>query len=291
MPQWTIDGAQSGQMVDEERSFDGMELTFRVNRNTLTNVLRPLDEGAGKTKVIPQIDGGFSAIDLSENGNTYSFDPPTGHNPPRKSLTYHVEDFKEEPVDQKGNQFTVILKLIPDSNRTTTGTETVQSRSTGEWLFEFASGAIATSRISTEVKKIQETSVTAKRVKMILTPEQTNILESNLTKLNATRIRDVPDGTNFAEDNSPNDVNTVSVTAPSGETGGFLPSDKYVALNWTTRYLSAQRYEVQLDLGVHGTTALGATEPSPGTTPVPTTGSPPGTGYGNGGYGEGGYGE
>lgn len=227
---WIIGGTLVEEIVEETRTWDKLTLTFRAGEQQVNSNFRPLDQEAGKLDILEKSNGGFIALDRVDGDNTYQLTPPRGRRPPRLSGTFFVDEYNEEVVDQQGNEYQVTISFIPDGPRTTDSgyTETVD---TGEWEFDFETGTVATRRVNAEVGSSAASGTRNKRLQLILTDQQVQVLEESATRLNAVRVREVPDGKNIAEDNSAGDRNTVTISSPNEQ---VFESGDYVVQTWET---------------------------------------------------------
>ena len=244
IPFWRVGGMQLREIVEETRSWDSLTLTFRADKQLVTNRLRPLDQEAGKLDILETADGGYIAVDRVDGANTYQLNPPTGRQPPRLAGTFLVNEYSEEVVDQQGGEYQATVTLVPDGPRTTDSgyTETVGS---GEWEFDFETGTIATRRVNAGVGSSASSGTRDKRLQLILTDMQVQVLEESATALNAARVREVPDGKNIAEDNSPGDRNTVAVASPNED---VFESGDYVVQSWETTMQNDDWHRVSVTL-------------------------------------------
>ena len=209
--------------------------------------LRNVRAAAEKVDVVVDDEGRFRAVDRSRDGNTYLVEPPTDERPPRETADMLVADYSEERVSKQENKSEVTLTLQRPASRDATGDEPSQTRGTGEWLLEFHSGAIATRRITPERTSAVETAKDIESLQLVLTAEQTLVLETSATHPDAVSVVEVPDGTNLAQDNSSADRQTVEVTAATGKEG-VLEGGTYVVAGWGSTRIDADSYEVSLDL-------------------------------------------
>jgi len=209
--------------------------------------IRNVREAAEKVGVVVDDNGRFEAVDRSRTGNTYTVEPPKRERPPRRVSDMLVADYSEERVSKQESKSEVEIVLQRPASRDPTGDEPSQTRETGEWLLEFANGAIATRRITPERQSAVETAKDVESLQLVLTAEQVLVLETSATHPDAVSVVEVPDGTNLAQDNSTDDRQTVTVTAPSGKEE-VLDDGTYVVDGWTSTRLDSDSYEISLDL-------------------------------------------
>jgi len=245
---WVLGKNPVAELIEETRTWDTLTLVFRSDRATVINQLRPLDSDAGKVEVLERSDGGFDAIDRADGRNTYQITPPAGRIPPRLAGDYLVDEYEEEVVDQQGKQFRVTVTLVPDQDRDT-DSHYAETPSGGDWKFDFSTGTIATPRVRADVGGGASKGTQAKRLRLILTDKQVQVLEESASLLNAVRIREVPDGANVAEDNSPGDQNTVTVASPNEN---VFESGEYVVDEWETVMQNDRFHKVTLTVNSSG---------------------------------------
>lgn len=243
---WAIDGLPVSKLTDETRSWQELTLSFRADVSTRDNQLKPLDSHSGSVDTVVNSDGSFSSFDRAGGSNTYSFEPPINRDPPRLGGDYFVDGYDDQMVDQEGNEYEVSLTLVDDESRSTSSGLS-ETRSTGEWLFEFDTGSVATSRVSQRVQSGERAGEGTKQIELVLDPEQTRCLKESCTALEAVTVHEVADGPNFAVDESPGDVNTVAVTAPTGA-DSVLPGGSYAVNEWESEWVSEEFYRVSAEL-------------------------------------------
>lgn len=243
---WSIDGTPVPGLTSETRTWQDLELAFRAPAARRNNDLRPLDSRAGSVDVITDSNGEFRSMDRAGGANTYGLVPPISRDPPRTPRDYRVDDYSDEMLDQRGADFRVSLTLVADESRTDSN-GLAESRSDGEWLFELPRATVATARVGQAVATGSKDGEATKSVELVLDAGQTEAVESSLTALEAVTVHEVPDGENFAVDESPGSLSTVSVTAPAGG-DDILPSGEYAAVEWESEWRSEDSYLVSLEL-------------------------------------------
>lgn len=244
VPFWRVGGLQLRELLNETRTWETLTLEFRSNRDHVLSRLRPLDTDAGKLELLERSDGGFVAVDRVDGSNTFEVAPPTGRIPPRIAGDYLVDEYNEEIVDQQGNEYRVTVSLIPDEDRNTNSGYT-ETAGAGEWEFDFYTGTIATTRVHSELGTSGGSGTKSKRLTLILDADQVQVLEESASFLNAVRTREVPDGENVSEDNSPGDRNTVTVASPDED---VLESGDYVVQEWKSEMQNDRFQRVSLTL-------------------------------------------
>jgi hypothetical protein len=209
--------------------------------------LRNIRAGAEKVNVVANDEGRFRAVDRSLNGNVYKVTPPVDETPPHTSQKMLVADYNETRVSRDSEKQQLEIVFQKPESRDPTGSEPSQTASTGEWLFEFWSGSIATRRVTPERESAVEIAKDVESLQLTLTAEQMLVLATSATYPDAASVVEIPDGDNLARDNSSSNRQTVDVTAPSGKEGA-LASGTYVVSEWTATRLDSDSYEVALNL-------------------------------------------
>jgi len=83
-----------------------------------------------------------------------------------------------------------------------------------EWKFEFHTGTITTTRVRKEIEQGAKDDLASVVLRLVLTKPEAKIVEESASHQNAVRNREVPDGSNVAEDNTGNNRQTVGVQVP-----------------------------------------------------------------------------
>jgi hypothetical protein len=257
---WLVDGEFIGQVTSESRTPRTLTLTTRVQSSVLTSVLRSLKTDEGQVDVLPTDDGGFVAVDRADGANTFSVTPPIRRQDLRQSGDYHVDRYEEDLVSQTVNEFDVELDLIADTNRTDmpsidqdplrgaafdlTFDQTFTDNA--EWAFETRYGQIVTNRVDAEFLGTGEGGVERFKLTARLTFEQARVLEAAVSLLNATRIREIPDATNIAVDDTDNTANTLKIDAPGGQS--VVSDGDYIVTEWESTRLSEAYQSVTMTI-------------------------------------------
>lgn len=248
-PEWRVDGVSMGELIAEVKKPRRLELTFRAGVSKKDNVLKPLDENAGKLQVVKNDDGSWQARDRSETGNTYYLTPPGERDPlahPNKEGYYLVADYEQTVVDQKAEQFEVKVAFVPRERIVAAGV-VLQNETAGEWYFETDWGDVSTPHVSQRTKAKSKKAVEMRTVEMLLTPVQAEALTQTFYGVAATRVVDVPDGNNYSVDNSRKNYCTIDVTSPNADTG-FLPTGTYHVHRWVCEWVSDVRYRFKMNV-------------------------------------------
>jgi hypothetical protein len=254
LPDWAVyPGPKVIQTVNEEvRTFREMTLTWVMKREDLVDILRPEIDDAGKLEVVDRIDGGFDVVTRGEN-NDIRLAAPTDHADVRPIEDYFVQEFEETPLGTDAERWEIELTVSPeiekayDNQYGTLSSAPSKSRSSGQWLFEFAFGDVATRRVTSDVTKAPDGSVDSVELSLVLEPEEVRVIEESVSKLAATNFVDVPDGSGYIDDESDNDRNTVTVTPPSAATDTVEAAD-YIVTEWETTWTRNRSHTVELVL-------------------------------------------
>jgi hypothetical protein len=245
-PFWSIAGyawsdVDAVDVTAKTVTLSGVAARYRLEQ------LRNVRAAAEKVDVVVDDEGRFRAVDRSREGNTYLVEPPVDERPPRETAEMLVADYSENRASKNDNKSEVEIVLQRPESRDATGGEPTQTADSGEFLFEFANGTIATRRVTPERSRAIDTAKDVESLRLVLTPGQALALETGATYPDAVSVVEVPDGTNLAQDNSSTNRQTVEVTAPAAKEG-VLASGTYVVAGWTSTRIDADSYEVSLDL-------------------------------------------
>jgi len=255
LPDWAISpGPRVIQTTTEEtRTFDEMTLEFAADKELLINNVRPQIQNSGKLEIVPDTEGGFDSVDLASGTNRIELFPPTDHADVRPVEDWLIVAFEEQPLGTEAGYYDVELVVTPDKekaydNEYGTLTEKIEETAEGdEWLFEFHFGDVATRRVTSEIDKTREGAIDTAELTLILTAEETRIVEESVSKLNAIKEIDVPDGDGSVRDTNPELRNTVNVTVPD-VASDTLQSGEYVVTEWETVWNRGLSHEVTLTL-------------------------------------------
>jgi hypothetical protein len=273
---WLINNEYIGQVTGETRTPRTLSVTTRVQTNVLTNVLRSLKRNAGKVAVRPTDDGGWTAVDRAAGENTVGVTPPIRRQALRTSGQYHVDQYNEELITQDGGDWDVSLDLIETAPRTDGETtsdvadavgfpvsfpapfvgvgddgagfpwmfgQSFSRRSGSEWLLVTPANTLITSRVDADVVGTGQTGVKRFRLTVRLTFRQARIFESELSRLAGARVREIPDATNVAVDDTGGNA-ILGVNAPGGT---VVSSGEYVVVEaWESTRLSEAYQEVAI---------------------------------------------
>jgi hypothetical protein len=217
-------------------------VSFRVDADKLRNALRPLKSDEGQVDVLPTDDGGFQAVDRAGGDNTYTVFPPVGRKPLRLSEDYHVAKYEEQIVSTDAGEWDVGLELIRSATRDDPVTIS-QTRDTDGWAFETQFGTITTKSVDAEFIGRGEGGVRRFELISRLTQNQTRVFESAEARTNAARVRDIPDATNVAVDDSADDAVTVTITPP--DVADEVPAGDYAVTEWESTRLNNSFQQVR----------------------------------------------
>jgi len=261
---WYIDGTGVPIATRESATDRVLSLTFRVQSSTLKNVLRPLKADQGQVATLDTDDGGYVAVDRANGANTYQLEPPERRQPLRQPGEYHVERYEEGLVSQSVEEWDVEIDFVPAENRDDTRSigETVDSGAAfpwtfdqpftfntpsrkQPWAFDTRYGQIVTEAVDGEFAGRGEGGVRRFDLTARLTFEQTLAFESALSRLGGVRVREIPDATNQAVDETDDDAATITVNSPTEET---VPSGEYAVVKWESERLNDAYQSVAITL-------------------------------------------
>lgn len=251
---WAVyPGPKIIETVNEEvRTFRELTLTWILSREDLVDVLRPEIDDAGSLELVDRIDGGFDVVTRGEN-NDIRLEAPTDHSEVRPIKDWFVQEFEEEPLGTDAERWKAEVVVSPDKEKAydneygTLSSAPSKTRSSGQWLFEFAFGDVATRRVTSDVTKAPDGSVDTAELDLVLEPEEVRVIEESLSKLAATSFVGVPDGSGYIEDNSDGQRNTVTLTVPNAATD-TVESGDYVVTEWETTWTRNRAHKVSLVL-------------------------------------------
>jgi len=250
---WAFDGLQVDGLEEEVRTHNSISLTFRTGKDVANRALRPLNENPAKFDLLVYPNGRFEAFDRVDGSNTFSIQAPSPRDEVRYIETWHVKKYSEEVVDQKGDVLRVQLTLIPTKNKDIQASYSTKSRSTGEWKFSFQNGDILTKRVQSNLAK-KSGSPTGDVLTTVLTAQEVRVLEENTGRQDAVRTREVPDGKDLPEDNTPNSDQTITLEPPNSEP---VEPGEYIVKGWETTYLNDDFYRVSLTVTPISSSLLG----------------------------------
>lgn len=252
---WHVDDSSVLDLVSETRTWQALELTFRVDSTDLDDRLKHLQQTAGKFEIVPASDGSFTTLDRSGTDSVVTLVPPDTRTPPRMERDYVVGQYQERPLDQSVSDFEVAITFVPTSNREPDYTTADETRAGDEWALDFRSAQIATKRVQAEIVEGVNTSTDTVELTLVCTAEQTKVIEESATRQAAATVLEVPDGPNTVDDDAPNRANSVLVTTPDGTDP--IADGEYVVMGWQTEWLSAHGYRVSLTLSPSDRTRTG----------------------------------
>lgn len=243
---WRIDGRSVWPLIDEVRNWQELTLSFRATASQHDD-LDGLDSSAGQFEIIERRDGSYVVIDRAGADSEVTLTPPAHRKPLRVQTDYHIEEYDETIADQEMETYEIELNFVADEPKDS-GDHGSVSADDDEWLFEFADGGVATSRIEREVGR-GGSSVGGRRVlRLVLTTEEATVVEESLNRQAAASVREVPDAQNLASDSNPDDRNTISVTTPSDRDPDeqVIDGGDYVVSEWETTMINDVRAQVEL---------------------------------------------
>lgn len=271
-PSWLLDGERLETVIAEERTHRELNHVYRVDRETLDDQLAPLRQTAEKVDVVTRSDGSFRARDRAAADGSHELRPPATRRPPRTVLTAYVAGYDQRAIDAEIDRHEVTVTWQVDANREPGGTAIDEAQGAGDWLFALRSAAVATSRVTVDVREGTPENVEVLDLTVVLDADQALVIEESLTRLAAVGTDEVPDAENAVADDSadPPLANTLTLLTPdasaiegrtgqakTGEAptgGGIATSDppvengQYVCRDWRGVWVSdaAVRYSLSL---------------------------------------------
>jgi len=236
---WYIDGVPVPAQTGETATHKRLTLEFRVQTDVLRDTVRQLKSDQGKTKTLVTDDGGFTAVDRANGGNSFTLSPPDARKPLRQEGVYHVRTYEESLVSQTAEEWQVEVEFVKDENRTDSPSINEgangavfdwtfdQTFGGGEWGFDTRYGSIATERVDAEFAGTGDDGVVRYEITGRLTFDQSHAFEAALARVDGTRIKQVPDAPNQPRDETNDDANTISISSPDSDT---LSSGEYVLI-------------------------------------------------------------
>lgn len=233
-----------GTTIGYQFTHSSLTLDKRVDVADLDE-FRKLNDNTGDTKKVVYADGSWIVVDQSGTGNSLTVTPPKSVTPTFIKDKYFIKSYRENQLAERG-LFDVKITLEREEPRDPEDTSDVlsQTRSTGQWKFDFAHGTIATRNVTADTQSDND----KVSVDMTLEPEQAEVIMEAPTYLEAVSIETVPDGDDFVRDNNSNNRNTVDVTSPSNIHSNFFTDGKYAVERWTLEPTPEPTYDVSMDI-------------------------------------------
>lgn len=249
---WGLDGEVIGDLIRLSMTPSSAELAFRVDKAQERRLSSYLGN-EGKLDRMVYSNGEFKTIDRSIDGNTISLDPPNSMlGPLSRDETYFIADSNKRVADQTGDQTEFTLSLVLENERTKDdpGAQRRSTRASDEWAFDLSQGdKLTTTRVSSEKSQSGSDGIFSDSITAYFTDLQTRLFIQNVSRIDSVETREVPDGSNFLEDNSPQGRNVIDVTTPDGGSNFFTP-DTYVCGGWQAVWFNDAYYEVTMSLSV-----------------------------------------
>jgi len=232
--QWQIDGTPVRTVTAEVKENDVLSLTLRVERSVFEQTIRPLKSDEGKVNTLTTDDGGYVAIDRADGDNTYNITPHIDRYSLRRKGIYHVARYEERVIEQTGDEWDVELELTPDADRTDAPSIS-QTPASDEFGLATRYGEIATDSVDAQLEGTGQQGVERIELTTRLTFDQAHVFEAALSRIGGTRIKEVPDATNTARDETDDDANTLTITSPDQDT---ISDGDYAVLEWESERLN-----------------------------------------------------
>jgi len=247
---WAINAQYPIPATEEVRTYDQLSLTMRAKKSQVVDVLRPLfDASSGEVDVIEKSGGSYESFDTSQSGNEFTITPAHRQRPTRVPRNYLVDKYDEQIVDQKGDEYQVSVDFVPEKTREPDeeyeGREesdhefVFQKREPEQWQFVMHSGTIATKSITKDIKRGKD----GVNLRMVMKPKQTQIFEESASYVEGITGREIPDGDNKWDDESPGSRNTTYIVPPEASAGVF-DEGNYRITKWTTTRINNESYEI-----------------------------------------------
>lgn len=235
---WVFNQKALPGLVEEIREYDRLELTFEASADEIEKY-RTLAKDDGKYGLVVRSDGGFDSVGTANGNNTFSASAPLQREDLRTVDTYVVEDFSENRVGSQSNVYEIEVTLIPEKEKSwdneygTLSSRINDTRQSGEWLFEFERGDIATNRVTTEIERGSGGSTDQVTVTLITRLDGSRIIEESVSRLNAIDSFDVQDGEGGIEDVSDSNRNSVQITSPNDVE---FDDGQWIVVGWETEW-------------------------------------------------------
>lgn len=250
MTDWLIDGSEVPTTRNEKLTAKSLELTWTANKSTVNNHLRPLRDFKGKTTTLIESTGKFVTEDTASGSNTYSLTPHTSRTVIHNSGSFFVDSYNDRMTNPDASVFTANATFLYDQSRESTSTFT-QSVTGSQWGFSFlapSTGQIATKRVGVNIEATaDEPGIGGHTLQLHLSDSQSRLIAEGPTYLDAVNVREVLDGNNLVEDNSPSSRNSVSITVPGGASTA-ITSGEYVINGWDLTYINDDFYSANIDI-------------------------------------------
>jgi hypothetical protein len=161
----------------------------------------------------------------------------------------HVARYEETLISQDVGEWQVEVEFQRDAERADTPSIS-DTPDADEWGFTTRYGTIATPRVSADLLGTGEGGVERYEVTARLTKAETQVFESALNRLGASRIREIPDAPNVAVDDSDDDAASVTIDAPDSQ--DTVSDGEYVVFEWESTRLSDAYQEVTFTVAESG---------------------------------------
>ena len=251
LTEWAIGQRQLGTTIEETREWSALELVYQFENfefqkddpefYTVQEATNNLKARSEKVSVRELIDGGFTGVDLSGEGNTFNIRAPFDRDDVRPVDEWFVNSVDVENISRDTNTFEVELELVPEKSKEfdneygTFESPEIQSPSASQWTFEFEFGTIATRRVTVETTESSSGTLDVQELQLVLQPEQVRIFEENVSHLNLVYERSVPDGFDIVDDTSSDERNTVQISPPANVDESVVEGE-YSFVSWETEW-------------------------------------------------------
>lgn len=245
---WAFEGMEFGTVTDISLTHKQITLTYLLTESELSR-MRSWVTDSGKFRRTVEHGGPWRVIDTSIRGNEFAISPPDEERPPHDHYRVVVDKLDDTPESRSGDRHEVRLTGVLTSpiEPGQSNDWSDETADTGEWLFEFHRGDVATSRVSRDLTRKDSGGKGGATLNLVLSADEAAVLVESARHVDATRTVEISDGTTRSEDTSVDGGNTVTITPPTnGER--FIESGTYVIVGWEVVRANSNTYRVQVEV-------------------------------------------
>lgn len=239
---WLVNGNTVRHMVDAETTHDTLEVVWVTER---WNILRGIRRNAGFYDKTLGRNGEFRYV-LDFNGaSEWRLKPPTHVRPIFEEDVYVADDYNEKNLDRGGNLKEIeatFRRMEPQDNPDTVPQE---NKKDDNWSILGTDDAILSlSRV--EVGSEERVSKGAELIELtfVPNPEQAKYLRRSLQRVEATDVRKISRGRNYAVDNTSQNLNTFYLEPPSDQ----IRSGYYIVTDWSLSWQGDSQSRMSLKM-------------------------------------------
>lgn len=210
---WRFNQTEAVRLVDETRTWQELELVFRVEEADLEGVFRAMDEASGTYDVVEVTGGSYTVVE--RGADVVTLDAPDGRADLRTTTEYVIDDYDETVQNQDEDIYEVTVTAFATGPKSSVSGER-KVASPSEWRFEFADGDVISDRVERNIQRGGKTFDGSYSLEVMLRRPEAIVLEGSLNRQAAVRKQTVPDGEDKFRDENEADRNTVRVTPPPG---------------------------------------------------------------------------